>query len=112
MQLMTNIDDVRAEIMRLENEYAFDPAAWDRVLHTLREQGRTAGYNDAWRRMRTAMDNATSFLRDSVLTGEYCGIDIGSGADRTVVSVITDLGMPDQCIELTLVPVSVETEVE
>ena len=110
MKLMTNIDDVRAEIMRLEGESVFNSAAWDAVLRALLSQGRMSGYEDACRRMHTAMDNATSFLPDPVLTGEYCGIDLGSGTDRTVESVITDLGMPGQRIELTLVPVAVETD--
>lgn len=40
------------------------------------------------------------------------GVDVGNVKDQTVMAVVTDLGMPGQSIELTLVPVAVETEVE
>ena len=70
-QVCHNIDDVRAEIMWLEGEETFDPAAWERVLHVLREQGRQCGYEDAYRRMQCAMDRAVSFLPDhSIVAAE------------------------------------------
>lgn len=67
---MNYVDAVTAEIIRLEKEPVFNPAAWEKVLNTLRQQGRTAGYEDAWRRMCRAMDNATSFMPDPVLEAE------------------------------------------
>ncbi len=70
----TNIDPIRAEIMRLEGLQVFDQAGWERVLADLRAQGRECGLADAERRMRSAMGRA--------------------GGD----------------IQVTLVPVAVETE--
>jgi len=55
--LTTNIDPMRAEIMRLENAEAFDQAAWARVLVSLEGQGRAAGLSDALRRMAAARIN-------------------------------------------------------
>ena len=56
---MSNIDDVRAEIMRLESAPVFDGLAWSRVLADLAE--RPSALADAMRRMETAMGNAQFF---------------------------------------------------
>lgn len=53
----SNIDDVRAEIMRLENADHFDAEAWSRVLADLSAAGREFGLADARRRMETAQAN-------------------------------------------------------
>lgn len=53
----SNIDDVRAEIMRLEVAAHFDANAWSRVLADLSAAGRVAGLADAQRRMETARSN-------------------------------------------------------
>lgn len=50
----SNIDDVRAEIMRLEDAEYFDQNAWARVLADMEAAGRMSGFADAKRRMETA----------------------------------------------------------
>ena len=80
--LQTNIDDIRAEIMRLESAPTYDPMAWSRVLAGLSD--RPAGLADAKRRMETAKH-------------------------KHHIHVNTDLGMGGEGIELTLVPVAMET---
>lgn len=57
MNLLHNIDDVRAEIMRLESAPVFDAVAWAKVLADMESQGRVAGLADARRRMETARAN-------------------------------------------------------
>lgn len=57
MNIQTNIDDVRAEIMRLEAAPHFDDAAWSRVLAYLSSAGRVSALDDAKRRMETARSN-------------------------------------------------------
>ncbi len=107
--LITNIDDVRAEIMRLENEPVFDTAAWLAVLQQM--QDRPSGLADARRRMMTAYDNATMLLDEHLLWKlGVVGVDPAQlGADRTMI-LVADLGCPGESIELTLVPVAVETD--
>jgi len=78
----SNIEDVRAEIMRLEAAQGFDGNAWQRVFAALRAQGRTVGLADAERRMESARG-------------------------RQILHVRTDLGFGGAA--LTLVPVAVET---
>lgn len=97
--LLSNIDDVRAEIMRLESAPTFDAAAWSRVLAAMSD--RPAGLVDAKRRMETAQHNQV-----------FIGVDFANGPDTTVRGMVvrTDLGFPGNEIELELVPVSVETE--
>lgn len=68
--LMHNIDDVRAEIMRLENAEIFVQADWDRVQMALIEQGRTAGLADCQRRMQTALQNVEWIGGVDFATGE------------------------------------------
>jgi len=81
--MKTNIDDIRAEIMRLESAPAFDPMAWSKVLADLSD--RPAALQDAKRRTDTAMRNQP-------------------------MRVSTDLGMSgEDVIELMLVHVAVET---
>lgn len=75
----SNIDPIRAEIMRLENEQVFDYNAWERVLADLQAQGRTVAVADTMRRMVSVMSNQ-------------------------VLHVRTDLGMGGAEIDLTLVP--------
>lgn len=53
----SNIDDVRVEIMRLEDADFFDEGAWLRVLETLSAAGRVSTLADAKRRMETAKQN-------------------------------------------------------
>lgn len=55
--LLTNIDGVRAEIMRLEDSGTFDQAAWDWLLAVLAAEGRLSALADARRRMETARAN-------------------------------------------------------
>ena len=55
--LLHNIDDTRAEIMRLESAPTFDAEAWTRVLADLESAGRVSGLADAKRRMETAREN-------------------------------------------------------
>lgn len=54
----SNIDDVRAEIMRLENETVFDQRAWAAVLAQLSNS--PSRRQDAVRRMMTAKQNAVT----------------------------------------------------
>lgn len=82
MDMQTNIDDIRAEIMRLESAPTFDSMAWSKVLAELSD--RPAGLVDAKRRMETAMHNQP-------------------------MHVSTDLGMGNEKIKLTLFHVSAET---
>lgn len=60
MNLLHNIDDVRAEIMRLESAPVFDVVAWAKVLADMESQGRVAGLADARRRMETAREDQIS----------------------------------------------------
>lgn len=53
--LLTNIDNVRAEIMRLENATMFDQRAWAQVLIALTDRPNARA--DAARRMATAKHN-------------------------------------------------------
>jgi len=62
MNMQTNIDDVRAEIMRLESAPIFDQLAWDKVLADLRAADRLSALADAERRMETARENARVHL--------------------------------------------------
>lgn len=70
----SNIDPVRAEIMRLEQADVFDSNAWGRVLVAMADQGRVAGLADAQRRMESARG------RQAILIG----VDRAQGSDRTV----------------------------
>lgn len=54
MPLLNNVDDVRAEIMRLESAAEFDQRAWAQVLIALTDC--PCARADAARRMATAMD--------------------------------------------------------
>lgn len=54
--LKTNIDPVRAEIMRLEDAKVFDQRAWVQVLIALSDRPNARA--DAARRMETAKENA------------------------------------------------------
>jgi len=92
--LQTNIDDVRAEIMRLESAPIFDAMAWSRVLAAMSD--RPAGLADAKRRMETAMGNQVTV-----------GIDLANGPNDCVRRMIvkTDLGWEGNEIELKLVRV-------
>lgn len=54
----SNIDDVRTEIMRLENERVFDQRAWAAVLAQLSNS--PSRRQDAVRRMITAKQNAVT----------------------------------------------------
>lgn len=56
----TNIDDMRARIMELENAKIFDSGAWANVLSKLAD--RPAAMADAQRRMQTAMMNAQAVV--------------------------------------------------
>ena len=80
MNIQTNIDHVRAEIMRLEAAPHFDAGAWSRVLADLSAAGRVSALADATRRMETARSNQP-----------VVGVDWASGPDETVrVAVETD----------------------
>lgn len=111
MNIMSNIDPIRAEIMRLENEPVFDTGSWLAVLGQLQDS--PCRLADARRRMMTAYDNARMYLDEHLLWKLGMGVDRAKpGSDRTMMVVVTDLGFPGQRIELTLAPVSAETEVE
>jgi len=58
MNILHNIDNVRADIMMLEMSDTFDQSAWDLVLGELASQERPAALADAMRRMNTARANA------------------------------------------------------
>ncbi len=79
MNMQTNIDDVRAEIMRLENEKVFDQRAWAKVLAQLSNS--PSRRQDAVRRMMTAKQNATAILEQLQW---FVGVDYANGKDRTV----------------------------
>ncbi len=86
--LITNIDPIRAEIMRLENEPIFDQRAWARVLIAL--AGQPCRHADAARRMQTARQNARSIV----------GVDLGAGDDVTVTwqpAVSTETEVVGEC---------------
>lgn len=53
--MQSNIDDVRAKIMLLENAQEFDAMAWSRVFSQLGD--RPSAMADAKRRMETAISN-------------------------------------------------------
>jgi len=59
-ELRSNIDDVRAEIMRLENAPVFDQRAWAAVLGQL--SNFPSRRQDTVRRMVTAKQNAVAIL--------------------------------------------------
>lgn len=80
----SNIDDVRAEIMRLENEPVFDQRAWAAVLAQLTDSPNRR--HDAVRRMMTARQNATAILEQPHWVG---GLDISNGQDRTVIQIVS-----------------------
>ncbi len=86
MNMQTNIDDVRAEIMRLENEKVFDQRAWANVLGQLSNS--PSRRQDAVRRMMTAKQNATAILEQPHWV---VGVDAASGPDETV-SVAVETG--------------------
>ena len=79
--LLTNIDDVRAEIMRLDVAEMFDQAAWDRVQVALIEQDRPAALADAQRRMDMARLNAAVYI---------IGVDWERGESGSPVAVETE----------------------
>lgn len=89
----SNIDDIRAEIMRLESAPTFDQADWNTVLGALRCAGRLSAAVDAERRMETARNNASSFIDEVVETVE-------------TICIKTDLGIPGNEIDLQLIHVS------
>lgn len=60
MNLMTNIDSIRMQIMRLELQPMFDPSVWDHVLSQMPVE--SCRYADAQRRMQTARLNASLIL--------------------------------------------------
>lgn len=66
MNILHNIDDIRAEIMRLESAITFDQSAWDRVLGTLASLDRPYALADAMRRMDTARSNQRSILDKTI----------------------------------------------
>ncbi len=90
--LQTNIDDVRAEIMRLEDAEVFDQKAWAKVL--LRLAGHDTRRADAARRMETAKANQASACTDLALYvhSEEEALD-GVIIEHQGVSVETDLNI-------------------
>jgi hypothetical protein len=79
----SNLDDVRLEIMRLENEPVFDQRAWAQVLAQLSNS--PSRRQDAVRRMMTANQNATTILEQPQW---FVGVDVASAQDRTVRQVV------------------------
>ena len=65
IELRTNIDDVRAEIMRLENASIWDCRAWLDILAVLANDPHRLA--DAQRRMMTAWANATVKINEHLL---------------------------------------------
>ncbi len=76
-------NDVRTEIMRLENEKVFDQRAWAAVLAKLTNS--PCSRQDAVRRMITARQNAVVFVEQPHWVG---GIDLAGGPDVTVVRCV------------------------
>lgn len=73
MSMKTNIDDIRAEIMRLEAAAHFDADAWSRVLADLSAAGRFSALDDAKRRMETARSNQLALIDSNrELVGFMC----------------------------------------
>lgn len=77
MNMLTNIDPVRAEIMRLENAEIFDQSVWAQVLIALSDRPNARA--DAARRMETAKRNAQW----------VGGVDVGSAdGDKTAKALV------------------------
>lgn len=79
--MQTNIDPIRAEIMRLEEAKVFDQRAWAKVLIALTDRPNARA--DAARRMETAKANSVG------------GVDWAVGKDYTV-AVETDVSTDEQ----------------
>lgn len=77
-------EDVRTEIMLLENEKVFDQRAWAAVLAKLAQS--PCRRQDAVRRMITARKNALVFVEHAHWVG---GIDLAGGPDVTVVQCVS-----------------------
>lgn len=95
----SNIDDVRARLMALENAEIFDAMAWSQVLADLAAAGRLSALADAERRMETARGNQS-----------LIGIDAATGQDSTVISLRKNGKMELVVNALITKAVSVETE--
>ncbi len=75
--LRTNIDPIRAEIMRLEDAKVFDQRAWAQVLIALSDRPNARA--DAARRMETAKRNAQLVW----------GVDVGSAdGEKTAIALV------------------------
>jgi hypothetical protein len=72
MNMMTNIDLVRARIMELESAAVFDQRAWAEVLIALTDRPNARA--NAARRMETAKQNASLFV----------GVDPAGSKDQSV----------------------------
>lgn len=77
MSGQSNIDDVRARIMKLEVATVFDDHAWQCVFADLRAAGRLSALADAERRMETARTNSVG------------GVDWAAGMDKTKTMLVT-----------------------
>lgn len=97
MLMQTNIDDIRAEIMRLESAPTFDPMAWSKVIAQLGE--RPAVLQDAKRRMETAMHNQPMHVRT----------DLGMGGEDEIELVLVPV-LPWDGVIIEKPNVSTETE--
>ena len=96
--MQTNIDDIRAEIMRLESAPAFDLMAWSKVLADMSD--RPAGLADAKRRMETARLNKPM---------RVC-TDLGMGGDEIELELIPVVDLPWDGVIIEYPDVSTETE--
>lgn len=100
MNMQSNIDDIRAEIMRLESEPVFDQRAWAAVLAQLSNS--PSRRQDAVRRMMTAKQNAITIVEQpnaamlalrkhgktgmviQAMTAEAVAVETGYNADGTL----------------------------
>lgn len=82
MNVQTNVDDVRARIMALEDASAFDERAWQMVLADLAAQGRVSALADAERRMETARGHGCE--RDNRRMGKIVPMAVGCVSEEVV----------------------------
>lgn len=103
----SNIDNVRAEIMRLETAPHFDADAWSRVLADLESACRVSTLADAKRRMETARSNQPAVAVEP--TAEYTCTICGHHAAFSTSQLQIRCGGCGATISLWKLPVAVET---
>lgn len=96
MNVITNIDDVRARIMALEFAAMFDERAWQMALADLAE--RPSALADAQRRMETAKRNSNTV--DELIEKVFLGKKEFSNWDVALVLHKSTQVRMDVCVEL------------